>query len=295
MVATCGGETRNPQKTIPRAAKAFMVRLFLFYVMPVFAVTLTCPSNAPELTSGGQGAGASPFVVGIKDAGIHALDSIVNVVILVSAWSAGNIYMYLGSRSMYSMATTGSAPKLFMKRNRWGTPYFAVSTTAAVALLAYLNVSSSSGAVFNWLVNMINMAAFFSWITLSAAYIRFRAAIKAQGVDRSSLPYRSVCGKPGAWFCIVFFTIVGLLNGFYVFFPSQWSVSDFLTAYIGTLLFVILYFGHKMTVGRNEPWFIPAEHVDLMHTPVEAMEAMNDTDIESSAVSSPNWKKLLGR
>lgn len=296
MVAICGGETKNPQKTIPRAAKAFIVRLVVFYVLPIFAVTLICPSNAPELTSGGAGAGSSPFVIGIKTAGIHILDHIVNAVILCSAWSAGNVYMYLASRSIYSLAVAGNAPKIFAKRNRWGVPYWAVTSCTALTLLAYLNVSSSAGEVFNWLVNMINMAAFFSWVLISFAYLRFRAALKAQGIDRSTLSYVSCCGKPGAWLCIIYFSIIGLLNGFNVFFPGQWSVSDFLTAYIGTVLFVVLYFGHKFTVGRKDSWIIPADEIDLVYVHEEAtIAAASSLEPEVSQSASSVWKKMLGK
>ncbi|KAJ5601232.1 proline permease PrnB [Penicillium lagena] len=295
MVAVCSGETSNPQRTVPKAAKAFIVRLIVFYVLPILGVTLTCPSNAPELTSGGEGAGSSPFVVGIKHAGIHVLDHIVNAVILCSAWSAGNVYMHLASRSIYSLATAGNAPKIFIRTNQWGVHYLAVTSCAVLTLLAYLNVSSSSGAVFTWLVNMINMAAFFSWILLSFSYIRFRAALEIQGVDRSTLPFVSVCGKPGAYFCIVFFMIVGCLNGFYVFFPSQWNVSDFLTAYIGTLLFVLLYIGHKLTVGRKEPWLIPSQEICLAPKPEGASETSAQGYIECAGAFSQAWKNLLGK
>lgn len=290
MVATCAGETRNPQSTIPKAAKAFTGRLIVCYVVSILGVTVTCPSNAPELVSGGAGAGSSPFVIGIKTAGIKVLDHIVNSIILCSAWSAGNVYVYLGSRSIYSLAVAGNAPKIFAKTNRWNVPIWSVTSCAVVALLAYLNVSSSSGVVFNWLVNMINMAAFFSWSLVSCAYLRFRKALDAQGVDRATLSYLSVCGKPGAYFCITFSIIVGLLNGFNVFFPGQWSVSDFLTAYIGTVLFVILYVGHKFTVGRKEPWVIPLDEIDLVYTPAGpiTMTSASAGDLEST----PSWKCL---
>ena len=267
MVAMCGGETRDPQRTIPKASRAFTVRLLVFYVISILGVTITCPSDAPELVSGGAGAGSSPFVIGIKTAGIKVLDHIVNSIILCSAWSAGNVYMYLGSRSIHSMALAGNAPKIFAKTNRWKVPIWSVTSCAVVALLAFLNVSSSAGTVFNWLVNMINMAAFFSWGLVSWAYLRFRKALSAQGVDRATLSYVSICGKPGAYLCIGFSAIVGLLNGFNVFFPGQWSVSDFLTAYIGTILFVILYVGHKFTLGRKEPWVVPVKEIDLVYNP----------------------------
>lgn len=291
MVATCGGETRNPQITIPRAAKAFAGRLLVCYVISIFGVTLTCPSDAPELVSGGAGAGSSPFVIGIMTAGIKVLDHIVNSIILCSAWSAGNVYMYLGSRSIYSLAVAGNAPKIFARTNRWKVPVWGVTSTAAVTLLAYLNVSSSSGVVFNWLVNLINMAAFFSWILVSWAYLRFRRALEVQRVDRSTFSYVSVCGKPKAYFCIGFSIIFGLLNGFNVFFPGQWSVSDFLTAYLGTVLFVVLYVGHKLVVGKKEPWVIPVEEIDLRYIPAHgaAVTPAPDGDVEHAG----GWKSHL--
>ncbi|OAA64968.1 proline permease PrnB [Cordyceps fumosorosea ARSEF 2679] len=293
MVAICGGETKDARKSIPRASKALIVRLVCFSVLPIFFVTLICPSNAPELTSGGAGAGSSPFVIGIKMAGIRVLDHMVNAVILCSAWSAGNVYLYLASRSIYSLALAGSAPKMFAQRNRWGVPYWAVTSCAVVALLAYLNVSSSAGQVFTWLVNMINMAAFFSWILMSFAHLRFRAAMDAQGLDRSTLPYVSRYGKPGAWLCIIYFTVIGSLNGFNVFFPGHWSASDFLTAYIGTVLFVVLYVGHKMTVGRGDAWVIPVEQVDLSSLHQEtAIEATVSPDTETSRSKSSLCDKL---
>lgn len=301
MVATCGGETRNPRKTIPKAAKFFIVRLVVFYVLPILAVTWACPSNAEGLTSGGAGAGSSPFVIGIKHAAVPVLDHIVNAVILCSAWSAGNVYMYLGSRSIYSLAMSGNAPKFFAKTTGRGVPYWAVTSCAVLALLAYLNVGSSSGEVFDWLVNIINMSAYFSWILLSFSYLRFRAALEAQGVDRATLPYVSVCGKPGAYVCICYFSLIGLLNGFHVFFPSQWNVSEFLTAYIGIVLFVVLYFGHKFTLGRKDRWLIPAEEIDLVYSAEAAVVATPvPGDCESASGTFPQkisqtWKNLIGR
>lgn len=203
--------------------------------------------------------------------------------------------MYMASRSMYSLAVAGNAPRIFARRNKWGVPYWAVTSCTGLTLLAYLNVSSSAGQVFNWFVNMINMAAFFSWILISWAYLRFRAAMRAQGIDRLTLPYVSRFGKSGAYLCIIYFTTIGLLNGFNVFLPGQWSTSDFLTAYIGTLLFAILYIGHRLTVGRRDAWVIPADEIDLLHTHEEPTVAETVLlDAEVSHTGSSIWKRLTG-
>jgi amino acid transporter len=82
-------------------------------------------------------------------ADIKALDSIVNVVILLSAWSAGNSYLYLASRMLYSMAVAGDAPKLFVKCTKSGVPYNALIASASISLLSYMNLSSQGTVVFN--------------------------------------------------------------------------------------------------------------------------------------------------
>lgn len=112
----------------------------------------------------GAGAKSSPFVIGIKRAGIRGLDSVVNAVILTSAWSSGNAYLYLSSRSLYSLAVAGQAPAIFKRCLPNGLPYAAVIASSLFSLLAYMNVSSGGSEVFTWLVNLTNTGTFVSWV-----------------------------------------------------------------------------------------------------------------------------------
>lgn len=95
-VAAC--EAVNPRGNIPKAVKRVFWRVLIFYVGGVLALGLICSSKDPILTAavkaGTPGAGRSPFVIGIEHAGIKVLPSIINGVILTSAWSAGNAYLY---------------------------------------------------------------------------------------------------------------------------------------------------------------------------------------------------------
>jgi amino acid transporter len=61
------------------------------------------------------GAARSPWVIGTTNAGIPVLPSIINVVIMTSAMSAANAFLYGGSRYLYALAQNGHAPKLFLK------------------------------------------------------------------------------------------------------------------------------------------------------------------------------------
>ena len=56
----------------------------------------------------------------------------------------------------------------------------------------------------------------------------------------------------GAYVTSVVFTLLCLLNGFTVFFPSKWSASSFLTAYVGIPGFVVIYPAHRVVFRHNK-------------------------------------------
>ncbi|XRM42621.1 hypothetical protein ABZX51_005831 [Aspergillus tubingensis] len=287
LIVLTSGEMRSPRKNLPRAADTFIWRLIFFYVLGALAIGVICPSNAPGLTNGGYGAAASPWTIAIRDAGIKGLDSVINAGIICSAWSSGNSYLYMSSRSLYSMACSGSAPKIFSRTNRWGVPVYAVGTTCLYGLLAYLNVSSSTTQVFNWLINLTNTAGFLSWICCCIIFLRFMKACKAQGII--DLPYTSILQPYAAWICLVFFGVLCLLNGFSVFFPGHWSIQSFLTAYVGIPAFLFIYFVHRL-IHWKESWAYAPADVDLT-TGLLAMEALEVDEAEAHEASGEGGVK----
>lgn len=53
-------------------------------------VGMIVPSNDPELLRSTGTAAQSPFVIAANNAGIKVVPSIINAIVLTSAWSAGN-------------------------------------------------------------------------------------------------------------------------------------------------------------------------------------------------------------
>nr|POF17744.1 proline-specific permease [Quercus suber] len=232
LIALAAGETVAPRRNIPKAAKRYVWRLALFYGFGSLIIGVTVPSNDEHLLSGNSNASASPFVIGIQRAGIQGLNHVINAAILTSAWSAGNAFLYSGSRVLYSMALSGQAPKFFSRTSKRGVPYVAVFFTWLIGCLAFLNVSNSGAQVFTWFSTLIT-------------YLRFRKAMQYNQM-LSSLPFRTPLQPYATWFALIVITVLTLTNGFSVFFPSQWSISDFLAAYITIPIFLALYFGHKI-------------------------------------------------
>jgi yeast amino acid transporter len=301
LLVVTGGEMESPRRNLPKASKRYFYRLIFFYCFSVLAIGCICPSNASALTNGGQGkrsislacalantysqpgAGSSPFVVGIQNAGISTLPSIVNAVIIMSAWSSGNSFLYISSRSLYSLAVQGSAPRIFKTCSKHGVPYYAVGISSLFGALAYLNCASSGSVVFNWFVNLTNTSGFISWICCCIVYLRFRKASRAQNIE---IPWQSFVQPYGAYVALVMYTLLCLLNGFTVFFPSKWSASSFLTAYVGIPIFLVIYFLHRV-VFRHDKWAWDADEVD-MYTGLE--EVM---DSEKPLEKRQGWKRIF--
>ncbi|KAI2618731.1 amino acid permease/ SLC12A domain-containing protein [Hypoxylon sp. NC1633] len=285
LLIIAAGEMQSPRKNLPKAALHSIWRLILFYALGALAIGVICRSDEPALTNGGTGAASSPWVIAIERAGIHGLDSVINAVVITSAWSSGNSILYMSSRALYSLAVVGNAPRIFARCNEHGVPVYAVIASSLLSLLAYLNVGTISGVVFNWFVSVINTAAFISWACCCLIYFRFRKACAAQGISRSGLPYTSVLQPWAAWIAVVAFCLFGLLNGFSVFFPGHFTASGFLTSYIGIPVFVLMYFGHRIS-NRSDPWIRAPGSVDLKTGLVDTLadEELNAT-VEAEAIS----------
>jgi amino acid transporter len=276
LIALAAGETIAPRRNIPKAARRFVWRLAIFYGFGSFIIGVVVPSDDDRLLSPTSNATASPFVIGIARAGIRGLNHVINAAILTSAWSAGNAFLFSGSRVLYGMALNGDAPKIFGKTNRNGVPWIAVLATWSIGLLAFLNVSNTGAQVFTWFSNISTISGFIAWIVCMITYIRFRKALVYNNLLHT-LPFSTPLQPYFVWFTLVIVSLLTLTNGFQVFFPSEWSVSSFLAAYITLPIFLVLYIGHKIWFKTR--FMIPVYEIDVISGKKE-MDEICSHDVE---------------
>lgn len=261
LVAIAAAETQNPRRNIAKASKRFIHRLTFFYAMGSLVVSVIVPYNHPNLLNGESTAAASPYVIGIQNAGIKGLNHVINAVILTAAWSSGNSFLYASSRSLLSLAKEGKAPRIFLKINRHGVPYVATAFSSLIACLAYLNVSSSSQKVFNWFSNIATISGFIGWIIISIVYLRWRKAVIYNGLwDR--VPFKTCLQPYSTYYSLGLVIIICITNGYAVFF-GEFSAPDFVAAYITLPVFFLLYFGHKIFTN-NWKWAYPIQDIDVV-------------------------------
>ncbi|KAL8650115.1 MAG: hypothetical protein Q9210_004009, partial [Variospora velana] len=216
IMAVAAGEAKNPRYNIPKAVRRVFWRILFFYVLGSLPIGVLISYNEPRLLGAIEndepGGAASPWVIAIYRAGVPVLPSIINAVILPSATSSA--FLFTGSRYIYARAQNGQAPRFLRTCSKRyptdsshprGVPYYCVGATASVSLLTYLSCSASSQTVF-------------TWCSVSIAYLRYHAALRAHEVDRRrDLVFRSPAQPYTAWFALVFSVIVIVFNGFHVF------------------------------------------------------------------------------
>lgn len=175
LLTRTAGECEAPRRNLPKATRRFIYRLLAFYVLGtlVIGVTIRYDDGAllDAINQSASNAAASPYVIAIQNAGIPVLNHIMNAVILTSAWSSGNSFLYAASRMLYGMACSGDAPRIFSRCARNGVPCYAVLASFCLGFLAFLNVSNAGGQVFNWLTSIVVGNGFISWIAILITYL----------------------------------------------------------------------------------------------------------------------------
>lgn len=164
--------------------------------------------------------------------GIKGLPSLVNALIMTSVLSAGNNVVFSAARTLHGMAVDGQAPAFFAKCNKHGIPYYSVATALAFSLLALLQLSKSSSTVLDWLVGICTASYLLNYFGTVITYLHFYSALKKQGIDRNTLPYRGRFQPYAAWYALCGTFVMTLIIGYTVFINGEWDTTTFVTSYL---------------------------------------------------------------
>lgn len=289
-------EAKNPRKTMPTAFKTVLYRLALFYIGGALSVTILISYKDPnylELTSDTSNAASSPYVVAMQNLKIDVLPHIVNAVVLTSAFSAGNSYTYCSSRALYALAQRKFAPKFFTYCTKNGVPIYCVIVAICFSMLSLMQLSEGSKTALEYMVNLCTGSQLLNYGFMTITYMCFYRAVKVQGLDRRTFPYR-------AWFqpysiCIAAFFIwcmIGIL-GYTVFIPGHWEVDSFLFNYVMIFVSAAIYIFWKLL--KRTP-FVKPEDADIFTgiEEVEEHEYEYYAQLEGEGKQKPNkFKSML--
>lgn len=216
MIGMTLGETEEPEKVIPRAAKGVIVRILLFYVLPILVIVSLVPWN--------QLGEQSPFVTVFQAVGIPYVGGLMNFVMLTAVLSATNTGMYAASRMLYSQALHGKAPRVFANLSARKVPVYALLASTVFLYVGVAIAFFAKGRTFDYLMVIPGYSVLTVWIFLVVAHLRSRKRFGAgKGFQVRFFPYTS-------WFALL--SLMAILLGIII--TSPW---------VGTVITLLIYLG----------------------------------------------------
>lgn len=174
LVGLTAGETKDPEKVIPKAINNIPIRILLFYIGSLAIIMSIQPWDTIDPSK-------SPFVTVFSTIGIVGAASIINFVVVSSALSAGNSALFSTSRMLYGLAGNDDAPKRFQNLSSRKTPTNAlVFSTLVVASTVVINYFYPDGAFM--LVGGISTVCFlFIWAIIIICHLKYVKQAKTRG------------------------------------------------------------------------------------------------------------------
>lgn len=180
MVGLTAGETKNPEKDLPKAINSLPIRIGLFYIGSMMAIMAVSPWNKITTTS-------SPFVQVFSGIGITSAAAILNFVVLTAAMSATNSAIFSTSRTLHALASGGNAMQRFAKLSRHMVPNTALHFSSAILfVVVILNYVMPEG-IFNLISGVSTINFVFVWLIMLWCHLKFRKS-QPKGVKSFLMP-----------------------------------------------------------------------------------------------------------
>ncbi len=171
LIGVAVTETKDAERVLPKIIKGAVWRVIIFYILPILIICGLMPWN--KVT--GED---SPFVQVFSTTGLPGAAHIMNFVLLTAVLSAANSGIYATSRTLFSMAQSGVAPRGLAKISKKGIPIIGIMITSicivAGVYLAYLTPSQ----VIGYLMTIPGFTVMIIWISICAAQLKLRPLYK---------------------------------------------------------------------------------------------------------------------
>lgn len=200
LIGIAAGEAEEPEKVIPKAIRATLWRLIVFFIGTIVIISILIPSYQGKSLK-------SPFVVIFQEMGIPYAGDIMNIVIITALLSAANSGLYAASRMIWSLSNEGMFPKWFGHLNKYRMPIRATLFSMIGGLLALLSSVYVADSLYVVLVSIAGLAVVIVWMSICVSYFN------AKRIDRSLKIHQSV---PIIGFTLCLVSCIGM-----IFDPNQ--------------------------------------------------------------------------
>jgi arginine/ornithine permease len=186
----------------------------------------------------------SPFAYVLKKAGLSSAEMIINAVVVTSALSSANTFIYACTRSLWSLGKHGHAGTFLGRVNKRKVPVNALLISIAFAAIALIASFVSADTVYLFLISSVGASNMFLYGVTCLSQIKFRKKYIETGNEVEALrfkvpvyPILPICG-------IVFYMLLVVM----MFFDS----TQRLALYTGLPVYLILYVIYKLCYSETK-------------------------------------------
>lgn len=226
LVATTAGESENPEKDLPRAIKYTVLGLIITYGISLVVLLAVLPWRSTDLLG-------SPFAYVFREVGLPGAELVVNIVLLTSALSSANAFVYSCTRTLMSMGIYEQAPSFVSKVNEKKVPMNALIITMLFGILAGIGSVLSQDKLYLFLASLTGITDLFVYIIYGICIFKFRRQYILAGNKVEDLKFK-VPLYPLTPMLLIFFCAMVFLG--MIFDPTQK-----LALLTGIPLFTIVY------------------------------------------------------
>lgn len=183
IIGITAGESDHPEKSIPKAVNNTAVRTLVCYVLSIIVIGAIVPWQT-------AGVEESIFAVVFKMAGIPYAFEIMTLVVVTSALSCGNSWVYCTTRMLWSLARDNSAPSIFGKLSKNHVPLYAMLFTMACSSVALVG-ELDPGRAYLIILSIAGLAGILGWMAICLSQLNFRRRYLAAGKKLEDLKYRT--------------------------------------------------------------------------------------------------------
>ncbi|GAB7531248.1 amino acid permease [Pseudomonas sp. 3A(2025)] len=234
LVGTAAGEAKDVERVMPRAIRAVVFRIVVFYVGTVLLLSLLMPNTAYV-------PGVSPLVTFFGAIGVQGADAIMNMVLFTAAISSLNAGIYTTGRILRSLAVTGSAPPFLVKMNSRGVPFAGIMFTTIASLAGVAMNAFLPGQAFEIAMSLTAILMLGAWGVIILCQLKLYKLSEQGVMDRPN--FRMKFAPYSGYATLAFFVLV------FVLIACDYPVGTYSAA--STPLFAaVLVFGWYRVRGR---------------------------------------------
>lgn len=171
LIGVAVTETKDAERVLSKVIKGTVFRVILFYILPILIICGIVPWNEVSSVE-------SPFVQVFNLAGIPGAADVMNFVLITAVLSAANSGIYATSRTLFSMAQNGEAPKSLLKISKTGIPVNGIMITTIFILLGVFLAYLIPNQVIGYLMAIPGFTIILIWLSICFAQFKLRPKYK---------------------------------------------------------------------------------------------------------------------